>query len=258
MSKRFTSKTCVYCGRPSATGDHVFARAFFLPSERADLPKVPACRTCNARKSELERELCAIVPFGGRQPRSLEALTTLVPRRLARNQRLHRKLQAETSQMWVPQASGLVMRCMSVPFPGDKLIDLFAFIVRGVHAHHFGMPLKPDTFVDVQPLMTPELRAAYRGMLGWKAASRVHQELGGGTFEYEGLLGIDNSQISVWAFEMFGGMQVAAGGSGPVQRLILGAMAGPRKIEENAERTLRWRQGRGTERPFSAQLTRQS
>ncbi len=37
-SKRFRGKRCVYCGREGAsdTGDHIIARGFFLPSERAD------------------------------------------------------------------------------------------------------------------------------------------------------------------------------------------------------------------------------
>jgi hypothetical protein len=44
MSKKFKGKTCAYCGeREAITGDHVFAREFFLPSDRADLPQAPIC-----------------------------------------------------------------------------------------------------------------------------------------------------------------------------------------------------------------------
>ena len=55
VSKRFRGKLCIYCLRdPStSTGDHVFAREFFPESERADLPKVPACEACNNKKSKL-------------------------------------------------------------------------------------------------------------------------------------------------------------------------------------------------------------
>jgi 5-methylcytosine-specific restriction endonuclease McrA len=37
-SKKFKNKTCAYCGEPgaSATGDHVFARQFFLVKHRGD------------------------------------------------------------------------------------------------------------------------------------------------------------------------------------------------------------------------------
>lgn len=43
MSKKYKGKLCVYCGeRPSTkTGDHVFAREFFLESERDNPIKVP-------------------------------------------------------------------------------------------------------------------------------------------------------------------------------------------------------------------------
>lgn len=67
-SNRFRGKRCVYCGRTGAsdTGDHVIARGFFPPSDRADLPQVPACSACNNAKSRLEHHLLTILPFGAR------------------------------------------------------------------------------------------------------------------------------------------------------------------------------------------------
>jgi hypothetical protein len=49
MSKKFKDKTCPYCGGAgiSTTGDHIFARAFFLNARRANLPQVAACDACN-------------------------------------------------------------------------------------------------------------------------------------------------------------------------------------------------------------------
>ena len=66
MSKRFRDKPCVYClTNPSTTtGDHVFAREFFPEAARANLPKVPACESCNNEKSHLEHYLTAVLPFG--------------------------------------------------------------------------------------------------------------------------------------------------------------------------------------------------
>lgn len=243
MSKQFKGKVCVYCGKVAGTGDHVFARAFFLEKHRANLPKVPACLVCNGRKAELETELSAIMPFGGRQADSLETLNTLVPPRLAANARLHRQIRNGKADLWTRQPSGLVLRGMTVPFPGEKLVELFEFIVRGVHAFDFKTVLDPETFVEVSPLTIPELRSAYRVMLTWNGSDRVHSQLGEGTFEYQGILGTDNRQISVWAFEMFGGMQIADAETRKTQRLIIGAMTGPRHIEENATRIAKWRRG---------------
>ncbi len=63
MSKRFRDKPCDYClTNPStATGDHVFAREFFPEAARANLPKVPACESCNNEKSRLEHYLTAVL-----------------------------------------------------------------------------------------------------------------------------------------------------------------------------------------------------
>jgi len=70
MSKRFKNKLCVYCLKnPSTpTGDHIFAREFFMQDRRANLPKVPACKHCNNEKSQLEHYLTAVLPFCGRHP----------------------------------------------------------------------------------------------------------------------------------------------------------------------------------------------
>ena len=65
MSKKFKNKMCVYCGEAkSATADHVFSRELLLKAHRGDLPKVPACESCNHEKSVLEHYVSAILPFG--------------------------------------------------------------------------------------------------------------------------------------------------------------------------------------------------
>jgi 5-methylcytosine-specific restriction endonuclease McrA len=61
MSKRHVGKTCVYCGTaPAATMDHIFAREFFPVEQRANLPKVPACRSCNGTKREIILTVMAV------------------------------------------------------------------------------------------------------------------------------------------------------------------------------------------------------
>jgi hypothetical protein len=68
MSKKYINKPCAYCvGNLSSEADHVFARGFFLPDDRDNLPKVPTCRECNKKKSELEHYLTTVLPFGARQ-----------------------------------------------------------------------------------------------------------------------------------------------------------------------------------------------
>lgn len=96
MSKKYKGKVCVYCALDGASSgaDHVLAREFFLPERRANLPKVPACGECNDRKSELEHYLTAVLPFGGNHPDSTALLSAGVPKRLAKNPKLHQTMVA--------------------------------------------------------------------------------------------------------------------------------------------------------------------
>jgi hypothetical protein len=81
MSKKYKGKVCVYCGKePSTTGDHVFAREFFLVKHRDGLPQVPSCDKCNGEKSALEHYLTAVLPFGARHRNASQALQTMVPK----------------------------------------------------------------------------------------------------------------------------------------------------------------------------------
>ena len=124
MSKKFKGKTCVYCAVPGAseTGDHVFAREFFLPDQRAELPKVPACGPCNSAKSELEHYLTAVLPFASNHPHSSHLLRERVPERLANNRRLHRALAAGAATVELGKLDG-AREAFALPFDSEHLMD---------------------------------------------------------------------------------------------------------------------------------------
>jgi len=101
MTKKFKGKLCVYCAeRPSESGDHVFAKEFFLLRDRDNLPKVPACKACNEAKSKLEHYLTSVLPFGGRHKSAKTNLETRVPQRLKKNRKLSKQLAEETLTVW--------------------------------------------------------------------------------------------------------------------------------------------------------------
>src|SRR5207253_1568959 len=133
-----------------------------------------------------------------------------------------------------------------LPLSGYSLAELFSLIVRGLHAFHFGTIIAGDCHVEVLPLTIPPLQDMFRCMLSWRGAARTRMDLGQKTFEYEGVQGIDNPQISVWVFEMFGGVHVSVDGMGGVQRLILGATVGPLQVEQRAAQLAQWHRGWGT------------
>jgi hypothetical protein len=209
MSKQFKGKHCAYCAVAGAseTGDHVFAREFFLLSQRDNLPKVPSCLPCNQKKSELEHYLTALLPFGGRHADATANLTTMVPKRLARNRKLHLELSEGSQKIWTKESSRLHVRTTALPFDGQRLEDLLAFIVRGLMWHHWQVLLGADSFVDVLSLMArgEKFFARYSGM---RAKHRVQETVGNGTFIYKGAQGVDNPQVSVWEFSVFGGLKL--------------------------------------------------
>jgi hypothetical protein len=134
MGKGFKGKTCVYCAAAlAATMDHVFAREFFIMDRRANLSKVPACQACNSAKSGLEHYLTAVLPFGGRHADGAAHLSGMVPGRLARNQKLARRISAELSIV-VPDRDTLAM---TVPIDPEKIAELFALIAKGLLWHHW-------------------------------------------------------------------------------------------------------------------------
>jgi len=116
------AKPCVYCLDPVATtDDHVFSRKFFLDKDRGNLPKVPACTTCNGEKARLEHYLTTVLPFGGRHPQAVPNLESAVPPRLAKNRRLHRHLVASEQAAWIRQDGGIYEPTKVVEFDGTKL-----------------------------------------------------------------------------------------------------------------------------------------
>jgi hypothetical protein len=146
MGKKYKGKPCVYCGNSVArAADHVFARDFFLPDRRANLPKVPACHACNHAKGKLEHYLTAILGFGGRHADASANLIQMVPGRLVKNLALHRRLSNGLGRIWAQEGNLVVP--VTLPIDSDKIGELFRFIVKGLMWHHWKVLLGPETAV---------------------------------------------------------------------------------------------------------------
>lgn len=132
VRKKYVGKTCVYCAEAtSASGDHVFAREFFLKVYRANLPQVPACDACNRAKSELEHYFVTLLPFGARHPVAERNLREQVPGRIAKNRKLQRSLAAGWGQAWSKEG-GVYVSAATLPVDSAKLESLVALIVKGL------------------------------------------------------------------------------------------------------------------------------
>src|SRR5262249_47802544 len=157
VSKRFRGLLCAYCSqRPAVTGDHVFAREFFLKTQRANLPQVPTCDQCNGEKSKLEHYLTAVLPFGGRHADDLANLSQMVEPRLAKNKKLHRRLAQHSTRVWTRTESGLHAPSTALPFEAEHLVELFKYIVRGVLFYHWNVRLTEEHFCEVNLLASDD------------------------------------------------------------------------------------------------------
>jgi hypothetical protein len=231
MSKRFKGKTCVYCGAaPSTTtGDHVFAREFFINVRRGNLPKVPACEACNHEKSKLEHYLTAVLPFGGRHTDSVQNLSTLVEPRLAKNTKLHSALSVGQGRVW-SREGGLLVPVSTLPIDGDKIDRLFEFIIKGLLWHHWNVILDRGRHGLWAGFLTPIGVQFHRQFFAMNANARVSANLGEGTFTYEGLQGTDIPEMSVWLFNVYGGMKLSGDPQAPHEECsIIGGVTATRE-----------------------------
>jgi len=150
VSKKFRGKRCAYCAdAQSTTEDHIFAREFFLPEDRGNLPKAPACASCNNEKSKLEQYFTSILPFGGRHDQAVVNLQTRVPPRLQRNRKLHEELATTLRRAWLRENAGLFLPGITFAMDGERLEELVSFIVRGLMWHHWRTYLSQQDFVAV-------------------------------------------------------------------------------------------------------------
>jgi hypothetical protein len=241
MSKKFKGKLCAYCTEAMATaGDHIFSREFFLVEDRDDLPQAPACDSCNNEKSKLEHYLTAVLPFTGRHQQAVANLEAGVPRRLAKNPRLHRKLVDSVRPAWLRQGTGLYQATMTSDFDGDKLIGLLQYVGRGLAWHHWDLYLRPND--DVSAMLMPDMGSSYFQSVidGWRHARRVEGDLGNGTVQYVGVQAPDPAELTVWKISMYGGLVLSDSrvkSDGPVESCsVWWVITGPPELHETVAR----------------------
>ncbi len=215
MTKKYKGKTCAYCGDAvSDTADHVFAREFFLESDRDQLPKAPACESCNRRKADLEHYATALLPFGGRHAAAASNLTTMVPKRLQKNAPLRREIAEGMRQVMTREGAS---RSPSLVIPVDtaRIADLFRLIARGLVWCEFKTVLASDTVVELTWLNAALARHFEDEIFAPHGDYVVTRRLGNDTVVYQGLQTSDCDQASVWRIAMYGGLWFAAEAGGP-------------------------------------------
>lgn len=198
MAAGYSNHLCAYCQerQSTPTGDHIFARSFFGEGRRGHLPKAPACSQCNGRKSEVETYLTAVLPFGGLHQSAKQDLEATAPR-LAKNQRLKSRLQDGMSRKG---------EFLTLPLDGAKLEQYFEMATIGLLWHHGRRYLPRDYGVLV---VTPSdsARDVLLPILNLRGDT-VASDLGSGTFRYQAVTAIDDPVLTIWEFQMMGGLRL--------------------------------------------------
>lgn len=228
-SKQYKNKRCVYCGRDGAsdTGDHVIARGFFLPSERANLPQVPACRQCNNEKSRLEHHLLTVLPFGARHTAASRTLDELVPARLEKNARLHRDLLGAWNRQWRGEYAPRWTPNMTLPLDSRLVARLCEYMMIGLAWHHWQADLAAPNQVRASffhPHGHATLESAFANPQ-W--GERLDANLGGGTFVYRAAQDPGAPSRTLWRFSIYGMVMAGVPGQPGVQAEAIFGVSNP-------------------------------
>lgn len=212
MSKKYKNKTCVYCTNPqSLTGDHVFAREFFVEKERGNLIKVPACEKCNNEKSQIEHYLVSVLPFGGLHGDSKTHLDTLVAPRLDKNRKLLNSLRSEMKYVWRVDNTGFYVRSLTIPIRNDYSTELFKYIAKGLAYYHWGTLIEKSSTVFAFSLTDDDKEIFKQWFFSLNKERQVKEIIGNNTFNYEGIQCTDDNQNTFWIFQTFNGLVTTDG-----------------------------------------------
>jgi hypothetical protein len=147
----------------------------------------------------------------------------MVPGRLARNQKLARQISAEQSSIMVPPGYAGDDRSLD----SEKVGELFALIAKGLLWHHWQVALHPNMFGVRAEVLSAAGVNFCDGALAMNCRTRVREDLGNGTFSYEGVQSAENPELSVWRFSVFGGLILSGDPDAPGEiSSQIGAMTG--------------------------------
>jgi len=236
MSKKYKGKLCVYCATTaSETADHVVAREFFPETDRKGLPKAPACRACNQRKSILEHRFTAVLPFGSDHELAKEMLTTRTRTRLDRNPGLRHGLQRGLRRVFV-ENNGQIASTISLPFEGDQFVRLCGYIIRGLIWHEWKHVVPATYYVEAIPVSDTGL-AFFNHLLQMALQHRREAEFARGAFRYTCTRNSHDPAFSVWHVRLYDKLNLAGDDeTGGLARVHICGLTGPEEVRDIMER----------------------
>jgi len=144
------------------------------------------------------------MPFGGRHPLSADILNHLVPKRLAKNKRIHRELAQSFTDRARIGPDGSVQLRKTISVEADKIEQLYRLIVHGLCWSEWKLLLPPSESEVRVGFLNSRGERMLSSLIGMRAKRRCQGILGGGLFQYEGVQAIDNDTITIWRMSLYG------------------------------------------------------
>jgi len=152
--------TCVFCGMPANTIDHVPPQGIFAPP-RIGLIEVPACKQCNGGASTDDEYLQRLsLAWGAERSRDAQFVGAAVQRAIerpeARGLRRGFLRTLSPADLYVPAATATgylwAGRSFRMEFDNARLERIIRKVVRGLHFHVTGRLLSIEYGVQVHPV----------------------------------------------------------------------------------------------------------
>jgi len=93
---------------------------------------------------------------------------------------------------------------MSLPLEGEKLIELFEYIIKGLAYWHWKVILPPESCLAKASYFTSAGAEWFERLISYTAKHRVNVNLGNGVFIYEGAQSAECSELTVWRMSLYG------------------------------------------------------
>ena len=217
-SKKYRGKVCAYCGAVDqpTTAEHVLARSLFLPEDRSNLPKIPACSRCNSAKSKLETYAAAALLAGSQHFEAVRVRREFVSRSLAKNQAVARELGIYRTATWM-SVNGVFQKMHPLTIDAAKIKSLMDFIVRGLYYFHNKSRI-PDSHTVKVSLQHPgreqELIELLRDGFGGNVTLHSNN-FGRNSFAYEMLQSNEIPGLAAFRMMWHGGITLYGSNSPP-------------------------------------------
>lgn len=224
MAKRKNNVgVCAYCGaQGSVTEDHVVPQGLFGKPRPNDIPKVPACPTCNNKVKSADdnyvRDILAIDMRHADHPVAQANIEKLRRSARAGHSTLAKAIsQAQLTEFYSP--GGIYMgKAYQVPIDEKRLRRFMITLARGLYFYHSHQTLPDDELYYVNLWLDLD-RAAFL-VNGFLEANSPHFLVGdGSTFEYLYNISPDDPLKSFWMFNFYRHSIWTVGTRGPQSAL---------------------------------------